>query len=391
MRRGSFTIGYCTNVHAGASMLESHSNLEQHALEVKRRVSPNEPMGVGLWLSAATAEELVQRGAVSEAREWLEQVGLIPFTLNGFPHGNFHQEIVKHRVYAPTWADELRLNYTNQLVNILHELLPPGADGSISTLPLQWGQPKPSEHHLDVCAANLRKAAAHMSELLADTGRLIHLCIEPEPGCVFDRSHHIVDFFERHLLPGGNEEEIRRHIRVCHDVCHAAVMFEDQVEVLERYRSAGIEVGKIQVSSAVIAQFDGVDPDVRHGTFEQLGTFNEPRYLHQTVVRRGSQETFYEDLPQALQAEGADLSGEWRTHFHVPVYLDAFGHLRGSQQQISQCLANFARLTNCKHLEVETYAWGVLPADLQEPTLAAGIAKEMAWLDAEMSRQGCFC
>lgn len=391
MRRGSFTIGYCTNVHAGSSLLETQANLEQYALEVKRRVSPEEPMGVGLWLSAAAAEEMVQRGAVGEARDWLARVGLLPFTLNGFPYGDFHQQIVKHRVYEPTWADRARLKYTNLLVDILHELLPAGADGSISTLPLQWGHPRPGDSQLKQSAAHLREAARHMRKLLADTGRLIYLCIEPEPGCAFDRARHIVDFFEQHLLPGGDENEIRRHIRVCHDVCHAAVMFENQVDALETYKGAGIEVGKIQVSSAVIASFDGMEQDSRQATFDQLARFDEPRYLHQTVVRRERREAFYQDLPAALSAERGDLAGEWRTHFHVPVYLERFGHLQASQRQIVECLANFGRLTNCKHLEVETYAWSVLPAELKQPSLAAGIAEEMAWLDAEMSRQGCGC
>jgi hypothetical protein len=390
VRRGSYTIGYCTNVHAGPTLLETQANLEQYALEVKRRVSPDEPMGVGLWLSAAAADEIVQRDAVGELRDWLAKVGLLPFTLNGFPYGDFHQQIVKHRVYEPTWADTSRLIYTNLLVDILNDLLPPGADGSISTLPLQWGHPEPSEHALRQSAANLRAAARHMSELLRSTGRLIHLCIEPEPGCVFDRALHIVNFFNNYLLPGGNEEEIRRHIRVCHDVCHAAVMFEEQIDVLELYKSAGIEVGKIQVSSAVIADFDGAAEDQRRAMFDQLATFNEPRYLHQTVVRQGSYQ-FYQDLPEALAAKQNDLTGEWRTHFHVPVYLEKFGHLQASQSQIVECLSNFSRLTNCRHLEVETYAWGVLPAELKQPSLAAGIAQEMAWLDAEMSRQGCFC
>lgn len=391
MRRGGYTLGYCTNVHAGATLLESQSNLEQHALEVKRRVSPNEPMGVGLWLSAQAASDLVERTAVAEFRDWLECVGLLPYTLNGFPYSNFHQEVVKHRVYEPTWADKARLDYTNLLVNILHELLPPGAEGSISTLPLEWGNPPPSDHSLQQSADNLRTAASHMSEILASTGRLIHLCIEPEPGCAFDRARHIVEFFEKYLLPGGNENEIRRHIRVCHDVCHAAVMFEEQVDVLEQYRTAGIEVGKIQVSSAVIASFEGKSDEERARTFKQLSSFNEPRYLHQTVVRRAGEETFYQDLPDALESEQNRLTGEWRTHFHVPVYLDRFGDLQASQRQISECLANFGRLTNCRHLEVETYAWNVLPADLKQEKLATGIAEEIAWLDAEMSRLGCSC
>jgi hypothetical protein len=386
VRRGDSILGYCTNVHAGPTLLETQANLEQHALEVKRRVCPDEPMGVGLWLSAAAAEQLVQHSAVNELADWLNSVGLLPYTFNGFPYGDFHQQIVKHRVYEPKWSDVARLNYTNLLVDILHELLPPGADGSISTLPLEWNDPRPSDFDLRQSADNLRAAARHMAHLQATTGRLIHLCIEPEPGCAFDRARHIVEFFENYLLPGGNEAELRRHIRVCHDVCHAAVMFEDQVDVLQQYRSAGIEVGKIQVSSAVLAPFDdAATASDRQATFDQLARFNEPRYLHQTVVRRGGQETFYQDLPLALEAERGELSGEWRTHFHVPIYLEQFGHLRASQPQIRECLKHFPTLTSCRHLEVETYAWGVLPDELKQPTLAAGIAEELSWLEREMA------
>jgi hypothetical protein len=32
------------------------------------------------------------------------------------------------------------------------------------------------------------------------------------------------------------------------------------------------------------------------------------------------------------------------------------------------------------HLEAETYAWGVLPVELRQPDLAAGIAEELLWL-----------
>ena len=40
-------------------------------------------------------------------------------------------------------------------------------------------------------------------------------------------------------------------------------------------------------------------------------------------------------------------------------------------------LAGGAGMSDCRHFEAETYAWGVLPAELQQPDLAAGIAAEM--------------
>ena len=111
-------------------------------------------------------------------------------------------------------------------------------------------------------------------------------------------------FFEWQLFGHDDEENIRRHIRICHDVCHAAVMFEDQDEVLGKYAAAGMQVGKIQVSSALRMDLDLFEPpaaEARRAAMKQLSQFAEDRYLHQTVVRRGGEDLFYEDLRPATR------------------------------------------------------------------------------------------
>jgi hypothetical protein len=65
----------------------------------------------------------------------------------------------------------------------------------------------------------------------------------------------------------------------------------------------------------------------------------------------------------------------------VPIYLQDFGRLHSTQEQIAQCLTAAREHTHCQHYEVETYAWGVLPTELQQPELAAGIAKELQWFE----------
>ena len=138
------------------------------------------------------------------------------------------------------------------------------------------------------------------------TGRLIYLCLEPEPGCVFSFADDAVHFFQWQLLGREDDEIVRRHIRICHDICHAAVMFEDQEEVLRKYAAAGIEVGKVQVSAALRMDLDLFEPpaaEPRAEALKQLAQFAEDRYLHQTVVRRGGEDVFYEDLQLALDAE----------------------------------------------------------------------------------------
>jgi hypothetical protein len=385
----SVRTGYCTNVHAGADLDQTRANLERYALAVKRQASPDAPMGVGLWLSAAAARRLLAEGRLGEWAAWLREVGLVPFTLNGFPFGDFHQAVVKHRVYHPTWAEPERLNYTRDLITILDGLLPPGLEGTISTLPLAWGSPAPEAAELGRMAAALRQLASELAQRERESGRLISLCLEPEPGCVLQRSEDVLRFFHEHLLPGHDEAPLRRHLRVCHDVCHQVVMFEDQAAVLARYRSAGIRVGKVQVSSALGLPAKSHAAEERAEALAQLASFAEDRYLHQTVTREHADAApvFHEDLPPVLAAarEGR-AGGEWRVHFHVPVYLERFGQLEASPWAIRECVRAVAAHADTAHFEVETYAWGVLPPELRQPDLATGIAQEMTWF-AETLRQ----
>jgi sugar phosphate isomerase/epimerase len=382
-------LGYCTNVHAGVDLEQTQANLERFALAVKRRFSPDAPMGVGLWLSASAARSLLDGQRLPQFAAWLAEVGLVPFTLNGFPYGDFHRRVVKHDVYKPTWFEPARAEYTSNLIAILHRLLPPGLDGSISTLPLAWGKPAAGAAELSAAAAVLRRLVGQLASLEKETGRRICLCLEPEPGCLLQRSTDVVRFFEDHLLRGADEAAVRRHLTVCHDICHAAVMFEEQAEVLQRYRAAGIGVGKVQVSSAVALDLTRLAPGNHAAALRQLEGFAEDRYLHQTMVRSrtGTEPVFHEDLPIALSATAPGGGGEWRVHFHVPIYLQHFGFLDALQQPILDCLRFAADHGTTEHFEVETYAWGVLPEELQQPDLATGIAEEMDWFRGTWLRQ----
>src|SRR3954463_12876682 len=210
MELSATTFGYCTNVHANASLEKTRENLAKHALAVKRRISPHEPMGIGLWLSANAAAELVQSRQVASFAAWLREIGLVPFTMNGFPPGDFPEPVVKHKVYHPTWWEPARLEYTLQLADILDQLLPPGVEGSISTLPISWPLSSTGQQILPLdpsllsqAAAQVRSLAAYLARLEARTGRLIHVCIEPEPGCVLDTADDLVTFFQEYLLRGS--------------------------------------------------------------------------------------------------------------------------------------------------------------------------------------------
>ena len=402
-------IGYCTNVHAGTDLASIRDNLSRYAGEVRRSVSPDSELGVGLWLPDQAARQLSTGNSIDSFTEFLQKERLCPFTINGFPFDNFHQTVVKHRVYRPTWWQAERFQYTQRLAEILARLLPSSVPiGSISTLPIGWPDhpdgdksSTPQDEALRKAGANLRDLANRLRDIEAKTGRQIVVAIEPEPGCVLDATDDVIDWFDQHLP----ETHHRRYLTVCHDVCHAAVMRESQSEVLQRLSRAGIGIGKVQVSSAIVADWDSMAVERRREAIEQLSAFAEDRYLHQTGrLKANGQFELAEDLPGliASTAEAGDRSGgdpvrgdrQWVVHFHVPIFLERFGHLTTSRSAVLDCLGALAgdassgepSIDFTGHLEVETYAWTVLPDSMRKRGLAEDIASEIVWLRQAISQ-----
>ena len=376
-------LGYCTNVHAGVTLSEIKTKLDLHAVAVRQHMGCKQSLGVGLWIPAPAAAELTNAAEeIAEFAEWLSDRHLEPYTINGFPYDNFHMPVVKHRVYSPTWWEKSRCDYTSQLIQILDGLLAPGKIGSISTLPISWGAPVPTDVQLKTAASELVAIATELRTLEDSSGRHIVLAIEPEPGCYLQDTKGLIEFFDRFLQVPW----LRRYLTVCHDVCHAAVMNESQAEALRRFRHAGLMIGKVQVSAAIEVDWT----DLRQKTIDkaiviqQLQGFAEDRYLHQTgCVTTDGAFALIDDLPLLLNIGPTPDADKWRIHFHMPIHLRRFGNLETTQQDIIECfdvLAGSDAPEWTGHFEVETYAWSVLPIELRPMSLATGIATELIWL-----------
>ena len=372
MKLGGAHLTYCTNIHPGESWPEIEANLVRHVTAVKARVSPDAPFGVGLRLSARAAQELAG-GALPGLRRLLADHGLYVFTINGFPHGTFHGAPVKDAVYRPDWLEPERVAYTNQLAELLAELLadgPDGIDGTISTVPGAFraradAHPGGTAAALAAIADNLRRSADHLAKLAHTTGKRITLAIEPEPCCVIETLAEAIALFTEHLrgVP---------HLGLCLDACHAAVEYEDLPAGLAALRAAGVPVAKIQLSTGL--RLAPVDDAARRA----VARFADPVYLHQVIARRGSALTRYVDLPQALaDPAGAD---EWRVHFHVPIIHTTLGAFASTQDFLADLLAIQRRDPISSQLEVETYTWDVLPPELRDAPIADAIARELHWV-----------
>ncbi len=386
-------LTYCTNIHAGEPLHEVMSSLAKHLPDIKSRVAGSRPLGVGLRLGHAAASRLRDPGALADLKRFLADGNYYVFTINGFPYGAFHGRAVKENAYKPDWSDPHRQAYTDHLADILSELLPGGQEGSVSTVPCTF---KPwAEGRLEAITEHLVRHVAHLVGIAGKTGQTIALALEPEPCCYLETIEETVAFFNGHLFgragvarlaalsglsTAAAESAMRRHIGVCYDVCHAAVEFEDPKTSVDRLRSSGILIAKLQLSSALrVAAFD-------RESAKHLAAFAEPVYLHQVVQRADGSLRRFVDLPQALAESSGATGSEWRVHFHVPIFIERMTHFGTTQSFLSEILALHRADPISRHLEVETYTWDVLPPSYRSVSLSAAIARELDWVKAQLGQ-----
>jgi len=388
----TYHLSYCTNIHPGQDWKNTFESLKKHVPTIKASVSDSSSFGLGLRLSNTASEELAEGQNIVQFQDWLKENDVYIFTMNGFPYGNFHDERVKEHVHAPDWTTDNRLTYTLRLFDQLEVLLPDGLSGGISTSPISYSSWHPTDSDKQKAfrkgAAQMVRVALHLYDIENNTGKYLHLDIEPEPDGLLENSDEVLSFYSDYLVPMGIEmlqdsldkdateieEIIKRYITVCYDICHFSLAYEEPEDTFAKFKKANIKTGKIQVSAALKILFDGVNDAA---VWELLSQFNEPTYLHQVTEKKGNTVHTYDDLPIVLENKG-DFT-ELRAHFHVPIFLERFGALHSTQDHILKTLAYLKKDAISEHLEIETYTWDVLPTDLKED-LTQSIIRELNWL-----------
>jgi hypothetical protein len=135
---------------------------------------------------------------------------------------------------------------------------------------------------------------------------------------------------------------------------------------------------KVQLSSALRY----LPRDGSRSPASVLGRFSEDTYLHQVVVGSPHGLVKFTDLPDALRADNGHSRpvGEWRVHFHVPIFLEAMSGFDTSQAYLREVLGLVTRGQAPMCLEVETYTWDVLPPEYRTTDVCTAIARELDWV-----------
>ena len=402
MNINSTHLSYCSNIHAGESWDATFQNLKIYIPEVKKRLAHKGAFGIGLRLSHEASLVLESPDRLQEFQDWLKKSNAYVYTLNCFPYGGFHRTKVKEQVHAPDWTTEARRDYTIRCFRILAQLLPEGMEGGISTSPLTYrhwfGTDVEKEEAFVQATAHLIEVVEELVRLRRETGKLLHLDIEPEPDGLLENSEELICYFKDWLLTKGKAELAKKlgiiekeaatlildHLQVCYDVCHFAIGYEKPKETFQKLKNAGIGIGKIQLSAALKLLIPE-STNERFSIGKRLEEFADTTYLHQVVGRtREEGLKSYPDLPQALAQLGDTQDLEWRVHFHVPIFLENYGTFQSTQEDIVEVLKLVkADPSISSHLEVETNTWEVLPEDTHL-TLGEAISRELAWVREQL-------
>ena len=379
-------LAYCTNVHRGETWAETFGSLVEHTLRVKERVQPKGRYAIGLRLSDQASRELADPTTLLAFQRWLDEHDCYVFTINGFPFGQFHGTRVKENVYLPDWIDPQRLSYTTRLFDLLARLVPPGVEGSVSTLPGSFKDFIKSPDQERSIRDNIWKCVEHIAQLSERTERSFHLGLEPEPFGYFENSPETVKFFDQLRDEHPNDPRLKTHLGVNYDTCHFAIEFEEAAAALNQFQQHDIRISKIHLSNALKLR---PTPAGLH----RLAAFADEVYLHQVIVRHSDGSlTRFRDLAPALNSSLATTpaaSDEWRVHFHVPLQMFPAADLDTTADHVTgllKCLQ--AQPQICSHLEMETYTWAVLPEQLRSRDVTDQIVAEYEWTLRQLRAHG---
>jgi hypothetical protein len=389
-------LSYSTLVHPADDWPQLWQSLQTYLPQVKKRISPDAPFGVSIRLAAPSAAELAAKpGERAALKAFLRDHDLYVYTANAFPYGAFKGTVVKEQVYEPDWRTEERTQYTIQVADILADICPPGIAPSIQTAPLGF---KPNVTGPEVVASyteHVLRVCAHLVDLERRTGQLVTLGLEPEPRCFLETTDETVTYFTHHLYTGTSAARLaqlaripldtaigalRRHLGVVFDIGHQAVGFEDIPVSLQKLVDAGIPIVKLQEAAAMAIG------TVTEDKVEALKRFAKTVYLSQTVEKKQDGTlTHFLNLEDAFAAWARDPGPrEWRTHFHVPVFLKDLGAFETTQFALEQALAMHKRMPLSRQLEIETYTWDVLPDHLKTGDIVDYVCRELEWVKSQL-------
>ena len=177
------------------------------------------------------------------------------------------------------------------------------------------------------------------------------------------------------------EIALRNHLGMVYDICHQAVEYEDIGASLRKLADNGIPVFKLQEAAALRV------PNVTQETVDAMRPFADTVYLTQTDREdRRQAHALPESRGRVRGVRGRTRAKrEWRTHVHVPVFLDEIGeHFKTTRFAIEDALKFHKKNKLSPQLEIETYTWDVLPDSMKTGDIVDYVQRELDWVKGQL-------
>jgi hypothetical protein len=298
------------------------------------------------------------------------------------------------KVYEPDWTTDARVDYTNSIADILAEITPAHINPSIQTAPLAFKPNVAGEAYIETFTDGVFRVVKHLRELEERTGRRVKLALEPEPACYLETTDETVTYFKERIYSTSGirrlaeiagiplseaEGAVRRYLGIVFDIGHQSVGFENITDSLTKLVEAGIPIFKLQEAASLWVK------DLTLEIVPALRRFTDTIYLSQTSLKQDGAITKYLNLGEALDAfEANPVKTEMRTHFHVPVFLEELGPFLTTRFGVQEALKMHRETPLSDHLEIETYTWDVLPAELKTGDIVDYVTRELEFVRNEL-------
>jgi hypothetical protein len=377
MGNSRFEITYCSNIHPIKSFDDLCETLNGPCANVASHFKEN-PFNLGLWLPEDALSKSLCDDSIIKINKLIGDNQFKPITFNGFPYSIFHGEPVKTKVYSPDWSDPKRLEYTKNIARFAEKL---GLEKTVISSLSGGFRQKDDEEKVDQYIDHWIEWVQWCEIFESETGFLSQCALEPEPFNTMEKEKDIYFLWEKlekkAITQNISRQSLNRHLGICLDTCHFSVRFESPARVFKNLKSFDIPVFKSQISLA-----PHWDETMEEQSLQKFFNCAEPFYLHQTYGLNDEGELM-EFLDLNLAEKTSQQAKQWRTHFHIPIFLSEKKNTTG--KDLIEFLNLIKLEKNPPILEVETYSFNAL-SDMYkvEITVEESIVKELEWLKKQL-------
>ena len=236
------------------------------------------------------------------------------------------------------------------------------------------------------------RVVAHLIALESKTGRTVQLALEPEPYCFLETTDETIAYFRDHLYSGAAVEKLaklahvpiseanealRRHVGIVYDICHQAVEYEISrvLSEADRWRRADL-----QISGSRRPAYSRSHA----GRVNTLKRYAKTIYLTQTIQKKDGKLTKFLNVDDAIAVfEKEPGPREWRTHIHVPVFLDDLGQFRTTRFAMRRLAFPQAKAAIAPSRGRDD-TWDVLPDNLKMGDIVDNVCRELEWVRGQL-------